>query len=66
LQNPGRAIETRERTPSEWAFREIAYGTFCNEEIMKIGTRACYRNPRKRAARALLIYFVETKSTVQL
>ena len=44
-----------------------AYCTFCNKEIMKIGTRARARQkPRERAARALLIYFAVTKSTVRL
>ena len=53
--------------PPEWVFRETAYCTFCNKEIMKIGTRArCAENPRAEAARALLIYFTVTKSTVQL
>jgi hypothetical protein len=45
----------------EWVFREIAYCTFCNKEIMKIETHArAAENPRARAARTLLVYFAVT------
>jgi hypothetical protein len=44
-----------------------AYCPFGNKEIMKIGTRAReLQKPRALAARALLIHFAKTKSTVKL
>ena len=41
--------------PPEWVFREIAYCTFCNKEIIKIGTRVRVAETHARGGRARVI-----------